>query len=138
MKKIALLFIATIFMFACQPKKSETTEGTADSTAVVVEETQQDTTTIDVRPEETFYTLRGQIIKIGTTDAEGNAMITVSHEEIPDVMMAMQMDLKTNAAFLSEIKKDDKVSFEMLKTEEGYSMRNIDKLPAETELTLKK
>ncbi len=140
MKKIALLIIATIFMFACQPKKSESTEN-ADSTAttVVVEpNVLEDAPVEEEMPKETFYTVRGQVVKVAPADAEGNAMVTVNHEEVPDVMMAMKMDFKTNAAFLSEIAKDDKVSFELVKTEEGYMMRNIEKLPAETELTLKK
>ncbi|AFM05890.1 Copper binding periplasmic protein CusF [Bernardetia litoralis DSM 6794] len=139
MKKIALVAFAATFMFACQPKSSETTEETVDSTAITAEETPvEEEVVAEETPEEVFYTVRGQIVEIGEADEEGNAMVTLHHEEIPDVMMAMKMDLKTNTEFLGEVAADDKISFEMLKTEEGYMMRNIEKLPAETELTLKK
>ena len=139
MKKIALVALAAIFMFACQAEKKETTDETPVDEMVLLEDTPvEDTTTIDVRPEETFYKVRGIIVEIPEADAEGNAMVMVSHEEIPDVMGAMQMALKSNVAYLSEIGKDDKVSFELVKTDEGYIMRNVAKLPAETELVLKK
>jgi len=138
MKKIALSVIATVFMFACQSKPTETTEETPIEEMVLIEDTLPKDITTNVSPAETFYTVRGQIVKIGETDAEGNALVMVNHEKVADVMMAMQMNFKTNAAFLNEIAKDDKVSFEILKTDEGYTMRNVSKLPAETELTLKK
>ncbi len=137
MKKIALLALAATFMFACQPEKKETTEGTVDSTAVVVEEKITETV-VEETPQETVYQVRGQVVKIDAADSEGNALVTVNHEEIPEVMGAMQMSFKSNAAYLTEIKKDDKISFQLLKTEEGYTMRSVEKLPAETELTLKK
>ncbi len=138
MKKIALLAIVAIFMFACQAKKTETTEKTADSVALKVEKTPIEETVVEETPQEIVYQVRGIIIEIPAADEEGNAMVMVSHEEIPEVMGAMKMAFKTNANDLSEITKDDKVSFEMLKTDEGYTMRNIEKLPTETELTLMK
>ena len=122
MKKIVSLALLVTFMFACQSKEREKAEETP-----VVKETAQ----------EEVYQVRGQIVKIAETDPDGNALVTIHHEEIPDVMMTMKMDLKTNVAFLTEISKDDKVSFEMVKTEDGYIMRNVEKLPAETELMIK-
>lgn len=111
MKKIALLALVATFAFACQPKKSETTDENADSTAVVVEETVVETV-IEQVPQDTVYQVRGQVVKIDAADTDGNAMVTVNHEEIPDVMGAMKMSFKSNAAYLSEVKKDDKISFE--------------------------
>ena len=136
MKKIALVAIAATFMFACQSNKSETTENT-DSTTVVVEETKTEVV-VEETPQETVYQVRGVIVEIPAADAEGNAMIVVNHEEIPTVMGAMQMSFKSNVSYLSEVAKGDKISFDLVKTEEGYTMRNVSKLPAETELTLKK
>ncbi len=139
MRKIALVVIAATFMFACQPEKKETVEETSVEDMVLLEDTPAlEDAPVDDTPAEEMYQVRGQLLKIGETDAEGNSVVTVSHEEVPDVMGAMKMDLKTNAAFLSEMAKDDKISFEMVKTEDGYMMRNVAKLPAETELMLVK
>ncbi|WP_375560583.1 copper-binding protein [Bernardetia sp. OM2101] len=139
MKKIALLALAATFMFACQTKKTEATEEVAVEDMELLEETPtEEVVVVDETPQETVYQVRGMIVEIPEADAEGNTMVMVSHEEIPEVMGAMKMALKSNAAYLSEIAKDDKVSFEMVKTDEGYTMRNVAKLPAETELTLMK
>lgn len=134
MKKIALLAIATIFMFACQPEKKETA---TEEMELLAETPTEEATLVEQTPQETVYQVRGKIIEIPTADAEGNSMVVVSHEEIPEVMGAMQMAFKTNAASLNEIAKEDKVSFELVKTDEGYTMRNVTKLPADTELVLK-
>ncbi len=139
MKKIALLALAATFMFACQTKKTEATEETPVEEMELLEETPvEETVVVEETPQEIVYQVRGMIIEIPAADEEGNAMVMVSHEEIPEVMGAMKMAFKTNTAFLSEVAKNDKVSFELVKTDEGYMMRNVAKLPAETELTLKK
>jgi Cu/Ag efflux protein CusF len=137
MKKIALVAIAATFMFACQTKNTEAIEETVDSTAVAVEETMTEEVVVET-PQETVYRVRGVVVEIPAADSEGNAMVMVSHEEIPDVMGAMKMAFKSNTAYLSEIAKGDKVSFELVKTDEGYTMRSVEKIPAETELMLMK
>ncbi len=139
MKKIALVALAATFMFACQTKKTEATEETPVEEMELLEETPtEETIVVDETPQETVYEVRGMIVEIPAADSEGNAMVMVSHEEIPEVMGAMKMAFKSNVAYLSEIAKDDKVSFELVKTDEGYTMRNVTKLPAETELVLMK
>lgn len=138
MKKIALVALAATFMFACQTKKTEATEETPVEEMELLEDTPVEEVVVDETPQEVVYQVRGMIVEIPEADAEGNAMVMVSHEEIPEVMGAMKMAFKTNAEFLSEIAKDDKVSFELVKTDEGYAMRSVTKLPAETELMLMK
>lgn len=138
MKKIALLVIATMFMFACQSEKKETVEETPVEDMVLLEDTPTEEVVVDETPQEVVYQVRGMIVEIPEADAEGNTMVMVSHEEIPEVMGAMKMAFKSNTAYLSEIAKDDKVSFELVKTDEGYMMRNVAKLPADTELVLMK
>lgn len=138
MKKIALVALAATFMFACQTKKTEATEETPVEEMELLEDTPVEEVVVDETPQEVVYQVRGMIVEIPEADAEGNAMVMVSHEEIPEVMGAMKMAFKTNAESLSEIAKDDKVSFELVKTDEGYAMRSVTKLPAETELMLMK
>jgi Cu/Ag efflux protein CusF len=135
MKKIAFVAIAAMFMCACQPKTAETTEETPTEEIVTLEDAPVD---VVETPQEVVYQVRGMVVEIPAADADGNAMVMVSHEEIPEVMGAMKMAFKTNAAFLSEVAKGDKVSFELVKTDEGYMMRSVAKLPAETELVLMK
>jgi Cu/Ag efflux protein CusF len=139
MKKIALVALAATFMFACQTKKTEATEDVPVEEMELLEETPvEEAVVVEETPQETVYQVRGVVVEIPEADEEGNAMVMVSHEEIPEVMGAMKMAFKTNTSFLSEIAKDDKVSFELVKTDEGYTMRSVTKLPAETELMLMK
>ncbi|WP_338766512.1 copper-binding protein [Bernardetia sp. ABR2-2B] len=140
MKKIALLALAATFMFACQSEKKETVEETPVEEMVLLEDTsvEEAEVTVDETPQEDVYSVRGQLVGMTEADEAGHVVVTVNHEEIPDVMMAMKMDFKAEATSMQGMTADDKVSFEMVKTEEGYMMRNVAKLPAETELMLKK
>ncbi len=139
MKKIAILVLAATFMFACQSEKKETVEEVPYEEMVLLEEeVPTEETYVDETPQETVYQVRGMVVEIPAADAEGNAMVMVSHEEIPDVMGAMKMAFKTNASYISEVAKGDKISFELVKTDDGYMMRGVEKLPAETELMLMK
>lgn len=126
-------------MFACQSenKEGQQSENDAealieDAEAMLEEATEQvtDMTTSEAK------SARGQVKAISEANDEGMTMLTVSHEAIPDFMKAMQMDFKAESQDAQGLKEGDKISFEMVKTENGFRIQNIEKLPADTDLEL--
>lgn len=131
--------LITIFflmgVFACEQSTEESTETTEESTDSTESETSE---TMEENTENEAKSTRGQIVKLGEVGEDEMLTIQVDHEEIPDFMMAMRMDLKVAQADVAELKEGDKISFEMVKIEEGgFKMQTIEKLPEDTELTLK-
>ncbi len=136
-----MLALAASMMFACQSEKKENVEETPnEEIELLAEETLVDETsqTTEETSQEEIYTVRGQLVSMTEADETGQVTVTLNHEAIPDVMMAMQMDFKADAAVVAELAAEDKGTFEITKTEEGFLIKSATKLPAETELTLKK
>lgn len=136
MKKITLLTLAAVFMWACQSEKKDKVEETPTQNVEIVEEESVIDETSQTQEE--TYNVRGQIVSMTETEDANYTTVAVNHEAIPDFMMAMQMNFKAEKNVIEGMTADDKVSFEIVKTEEGFMMRNIEKLPADTELILKK
>ncbi len=71
-----------------------------------------------------------------STDMRGES-ISVVHETVPDVMMAMRMSLRIDDASVAEtLETGDIIQFDMVRTEDGWFARNIELLPPDTELDL--
>ena len=82
---------------------------------------------------EEVYEVRGRYL---STDMRGES-ISVVHETIPDVMMAMRMSLRIDDPTVSEgLETGDVIQFDMVRTQAGWYARNIEVLPPETELEL--
>lgn len=135
---LALFFL--LGTFACQQSKEDkTTEDENKEQAENEEENSENKNTEETNEEEIeVKSTRGQIVSLGEADDNEMLTIKIDHEEIPDFMKAMRMDFKAAKADVAELKDGDKISFEMIKLEEGgFKMQNIEKLPEDTELTLK-
>lgn len=126
-----VFFAASLVVFsACQSGQEQAAQ--QDSTAVQAEPVQA---VVETKVEE--YPTRGQIVSIGQADAEGMVVITVDHEEIPNFMMAMRMGLKAPAADAAQLAAGDKIAFKMAQKESGMMLVGAEKLPADTQLTLR-
>lgn len=135
--KISLIVIfLSLGIFACESSTEETTEESTETTEETVDSTASETA--EETSESEAKATRGQVVTLGDAGEDGMLTIQVDHEEIPDFMMAMRMDLKVAQADVAELKEGDKISFEMVKMEEGgFMMQTIEKLSEDTELTLK-
>ena len=81
------------------------------------------------------YQVRGQVTEVTPATGKDAASVTISHEDIPGFMKAMQMRMPLkNAADATKIKPGDKIAFDMKKGNTEVS--NIQKLPASTPLKL--
>jgi Cu/Ag efflux protein CusF len=63
--------------------------------------------------------------------------ITIIHEEIPDVMASMRMRMiLEEPAEAEELSRGDAISFTMVRIGNSWYVRNIERLPEDTELEL--
>lgn len=82
---------------------------------------------------ESVHPARGVIEAI---DEEG-ARLTISHEEMPDFMDAMTMPFELgDSAEIVGLSVGDKIAFELVMATTKSFIRDIQPLPADTELTL--
>ena len=84
------------------------------------------------------HQLRGQIVTstIDGTAPEGQALV-IDHEPMEEYMQPMRMTLQVgDPAEIENLRSGDKISFEMVQREEEFYIRNIQKLPPDTELNL--
>jgi Cu/Ag efflux protein CusF len=67
----------------------------------------------------------------------GNHVISVAHEEIPGVMSAMRMSLRTEQTAMAEsLEPGDIISFQLTRRGASWFAENIEILPEETQLVL--
>lgn len=79
------------------------------------------------------YEVRGRYL---SSDIAGE-YISVIHEEIPDVMQAMRMNLRIDDPGVAEsLETGDIISFDMVRTERGWFARNIEILPDDAGIEL--
>lgn len=99
--------------------------------------TEQQTTSTEVKSSEGAYKVRGQIVT-STIDGEApeEQALVVDHEPVKG-MKSMRMTLQvSDSTQLKELASGDKISFEMVERDGEYMMKNIEKLPPETDLQL--
>lgn len=83
--------------------------------------------------DEATYEVKGRYLST-SVDEES---ISVIHETIPDVMDAMRMSLRIDDIEQVEgLETGDHIEFDMVRTQRGWFIRNISKLPEGTELDL--
>jgi hypothetical protein len=73
------------------------------------------------------HPLRGVIVAV----LPEKSALLVKHEEIPDVMSAMTMLLKVDAATLAAAKKDQAITATLLKKPDGWWLENVRPAPTE-------
>ncbi len=82
---------------------------------------------------EQAYEVRGFFME---TD-EANQIISILHEEIPDVMRAMRMRMILEDQEGAEgLERGDMISFTMVRIGNSWYVRNITQLPEDTELDI--
>ncbi len=87
----------------------------------------------ETRDESASYDTRGIFLSL---DADIN-VISVAHEDIPEVMNAMRMNLRIDSPELvSELEPGDKISFRLARVGMQWYARSIEALPPDTELEL--
>jgi len=86
----------------------------------------------DVEEKES-YDVRGRYL---STDMHGES-VSIVHETIPDVMDAMRMSLRIEDESVAEgLETGDHIRFRMVRTDQGWYIRDVEKLPGDTELDL--
>jgi len=79
------------------------------------------------------YEVRGQFVSM----MHEGAAAQIAHEEIPEVMAAMTMPFRiAEGVDFSQIEPEDKIFFTVEKSEKGYTILAVEKLPADTQLQL--
>lgn len=87
----------------------------------------------EVATDEETYEVRGFFIETNAADET----ITIVHEEIPDVMSAMRMRmLLEDAEGAEDLSRGDIISFTLARIGNSWYVRNIERLPEDTELDL--
>ena len=79
------------------------------------------------------YDVRGQYLRM---DTDGQ-YVSVVHETIPGVMDAMRMNLRIEDESVAEdFQQGDIIAFKMTRTDRGWFIYDIEKLPEDTKLEL--
>ncbi len=87
----------------------------------------------ELAADEETYEVRGFFIETN----EADETITIVHEEIPDVMSAMRMRMLLEDAEGAEgLSRGDIISFTLARIGNSWYVRNIERLPDDTELDL--
>ncbi len=88
----------------------------------------------EAEPEErASYEVKGRYLSTSVDED----FISVVHETIPDVMDAMRMSLRIeDISQVEGLETGDHIQFDMVHTDRGWYIRNIEKLPEGTELDL--
>lgn len=108
--KLSILAIAGLMLTACGAEEEEVQEQAIDS-----------------------YQVKGVYV----TKNEEDSYITVIHEEIPDVMNAMRMNINVeNISVAEDLERGDVISFNLERDGFSWFARDIEVLPADTELDL--
>ncbi len=80
--------------------------------------------------EEASYEVKGRYLSTSVDETS----ISVIHETIPDVMDAMRMSLRIDdLSEVEDLETGDHIEFDMVHTQQGWFIRNIEKLPEGTE-----
>ncbi|MCC5934013.1 MAG: copper-binding protein [Balneolales bacterium] len=87
----------------------------------------------DQAAQEQTYEVRGFFVEVD----DAGQIITILHEEIPEVMRSMQMRMiLENAADAENLERGDMVSFTMVRIGNSWYVRNVQPLPEDTELEI--
>ncbi|NJO01942.1 MAG: copper-binding protein [Bacteroidia bacterium] len=123
---VLTLFISLYFVACGAPTENQ--ENAEDTTSeTMVEETTPPET------EEVVHTVRAQVVN----SLSEEQTLTVDHENIEGYMNAMRMTLRVADPDEAEgLAQGDIIQFEMVKKDQAFTMRNIEKLPADTKLEL--
>lgn len=108
--KLSILAIAGLMLTACGAEEEEVQEQAIDS-----------------------YQVKGVYV----TKNEEDSYITVIHEEIPDVMNAMRMNINVeNISVAEDLERGDVISFNLERDGFSWFARDIEVLPDDTDLDL--
>lgn len=79
------------------------------------------------------YEVRGEVVRL----EYGGLALRIDHEAIPDVMEAMRMSFRLQSPEEArDLQPGDRISFMYVVKEEGSYIRDIERLPPDTELDL--
>ena len=134
-------FIAGLILLTACQTTVQNNEAAQDTTRIVIDPTALADDASNMPDENSpiakTYDVRGVIIEIGATTEDGITTVSIDHEEIPDVMMAMRMNFNIDKTLLKGYQATDKIAFKVEQTETGYTVVDIKKLSNDTELKLK-
>lgn len=83
--------------------------------------------------QEQTYEVRGFFVEVD----DAGQIITILHEEIPEVMRSMRMRMiLEDSADAEGLERGDKVSFTMVRIGNSWYVRNVQSLPEGTELDI--